>query len=65
MPGLNYTVWNAAYVPKGTPKEVIEKWNKALGKFVTDPKIVERFADTGTVPFPPEMRTPFPRRTIP
>jgi tripartite-type tricarboxylate transporter receptor subunit TctC len=58
VPGLNYTVWNAAYVPKGTPKEVIEKWNKALDQFVTDPKIVERFADTGTVPFPKEMRTP-------
>jgi tripartite-type tricarboxylate transporter receptor subunit TctC len=58
VPGLNFTIWNAAYVPKGTPREVIEKWNKAIGKFVTDPKIVARFADTGTVPFPPEMRTP-------
>jgi tripartite-type tricarboxylate transporter receptor subunit TctC len=58
VPGLNYTIWNAAYVPKGTPKEVVDKWNKAIDKFVTDPKIVERFADTGTVPFPPEMRTP-------
>jgi tripartite-type tricarboxylate transporter receptor subunit TctC len=58
VPGLNYTIWNAAYVPKGTPKEVIAAWNKAIDKFVTDPKIVERFADTGTVPFPPEMRTP-------
>ena len=58
VPGLNYTIWNAAYVPKGTPKEVIDKWNKAIDKFVTDPKIAERFADTGTVPFPPEMRTP-------
>jgi tripartite-type tricarboxylate transporter receptor subunit TctC len=58
VPGLNYTIWNAAYVPKGTPKEVVDKWNKAIDKFVTDPKIAERFADTGTVPFPPEMRTP-------
>jgi tripartite-type tricarboxylate transporter receptor subunit TctC len=58
VPGLNYTIWTAAYVPKGTPKEVVDKWNKAIDKFVTDPKIAERFADTGTVPFPPEMRTP-------
>jgi tripartite-type tricarboxylate transporter receptor subunit TctC len=58
VPGFNYTIWNAAYVPKGTPKEVVAIWNKAIDKFVTDPKIVERFADTGTVPFPPEMRTP-------
>ena len=58
LPGLNYTIWNAAYAPKGTPKEVIDRWNEAIGKFVTDPVIVERFAATGTVPFPPEMRSP-------
>jgi len=37
---------------------VINKWNAAIGKFVTDPAIVERFAATGTVAFPPEMRSP-------
>ena len=58
VPGLAFTIWNAAYVPKGTPKEVIAAWNEAIGKFVTDPAIVKRFADTGTVPFPPEMRSP-------
>jgi tripartite-type tricarboxylate transporter receptor subunit TctC len=58
LPSLNYTIWNAAYAPKGTPKEVIDRWNEAIGKFVTDPAIVERFAATGTVPFPPEMRSP-------
>jgi tripartite-type tricarboxylate transporter receptor subunit TctC len=58
LPGLDFTIWNGAYVPKGTPKEVIDKWNAAIDKFVTDPAIVERFAATGTVPFPREMRTP-------
>jgi tripartite-type tricarboxylate transporter receptor subunit TctC len=58
LPSLEYTIWNAAYAPKGTPKEVIERWNEAIGKFVADPAIVERFAATGTVPFPPEMRSP-------
>jgi putative tricarboxylic transport membrane protein len=57
IPGLEYAIWNAAYAPKGTPKEVIDRWNEAIGKFVTDPSIVERFATTGTVPFPPEMRS--------
>jgi tripartite-type tricarboxylate transporter receptor subunit TctC len=57
LPGLNYTIWNAAYAPKGTPKAVIDRWNEAIGKFVTDPVTVERFAATGTVPFPPEMRS--------
>lgn len=57
LPGLDYTIWNAAYAPKGTPKEVVDRWNEAIGKFVTDPAIVERFAATGTVAFPPEMRS--------
>jgi tripartite-type tricarboxylate transporter receptor subunit TctC len=57
LPSLNYTIWNAAYAPKGTPKEVIDRWNAAIGKFVSDPAIVERFAATGTVPFPLEMRS--------
>ena len=58
LPSLDYTIWNAAYAPKGTPKEVIDRWNEAIGKFVSDPATVERFAATGTVAFPPEMRSP-------
>lgn len=58
LPGLEVTVWNGVYAPKGTPPEVVDKWNAAIGRFVSDPAIVERFADTGTVPFPPEMRSP-------
>ncbi len=58
FPGFEVTIWNGAYAPKGTPKDVIEKWNAAIGKFVTDPAIVERFAATGTVPFPQDKRSP-------
>jgi tripartite-type tricarboxylate transporter receptor subunit TctC len=58
FPALDVTIWNGAYAPKGTPKDVIEKWNAAIGKFVTDPVIVERFAQTGTVAFPADMRSP-------
>jgi tripartite-type tricarboxylate transporter receptor subunit TctC len=57
FPGFEVTIWNGAYAPKGTPKDIIDKWNAAIGKFVTDPVVVERFAATGTVPFPPNMRS--------
>lgn len=57
FPAFNVTIWNGAYAPKGTPKAIVDKWNAALNTFVTDPRVVERFAATGTVPFPPEMRT--------
>ncbi len=57
FPNFNVTIWNGAYAPKGTPKAVIDKWNAAIAKFVSDPQMVERFAATGTVPFPPDMRS--------
>lgn len=57
FPGFNVTIWNGAYAPRGTPKAIIDKWNAALNKFVADPQTIERFATTGTVPFPPGMRS--------
>ena len=32
--------------------------NAAIGKLLADPVILDRFAATGTSPFPPEMRSP-------
>ena len=58
LPDFSVTIWNGLYAPKGVPKEVVEKVNAAIGKMVTDPVILERFAVTGTKPFPPEMRSP-------
>src|SRR5215510_721436 len=52
LPDLEVTIWNGAYAPKGTPREVVDKWNAAIDKFVRDPAIIERFSATGTVPFP-------------
>ena len=58
LPDFSVTIWNGLYAPKGVPKEVVEKVNAAIGKMVTDPVILERFAATGTKPFPPAMRSP-------
>lgn len=52
------TIWNGLYAPKGTPKPVLDRLHDALQKFIDDPKIVERFAQTGTVPFGKDMRSP-------
>ena len=52
------TIWNGLYAPKGTPKPVVDKLHDALQKFIDDPKVVERFAATGTVPFGKDMRSP-------
>ena len=44
--------------PRACRKEVVDKVNAAIGKMVTDPAILERFAATGTRPFPADMRSP-------
>ena len=58
FPGFEMTVWHGLYAPAGTPKEMIEKLSSALQVAVQDPKVVERFADLGTVPVPPDQATP-------
>jgi tripartite-type tricarboxylate transporter receptor subunit TctC len=57
VPGMEVTIWNGLYAPKGTPPEILEKVHSALTKFLADPVIMERFTATGTVPFPSEMRS--------
>ena len=52
------TVWHGLNAPAGTPEEIIEKLSKALQAAVQDPKVIERFADLGTVPVPPDQATP-------
>ncbi len=58
LPGFEMTVWHGMRVPKGTPEAVVDKLEGALGTALKDPKVVERFADLGTVPVPPEQVTP-------
>ncbi len=58
LPDFSVTIWNGLYAPKGVPKEVVEKVNAAIAKMVADPVILDRFAATGTMPFPPKMRSP-------
>jgi tripartite-type tricarboxylate transporter receptor subunit TctC len=54
--GFDMVIWNGIYAPKGTPREIVQVLHEAVQKFIDDPKIQERFAQTGTVPFSKEMR---------
>jgi tripartite-type tricarboxylate transporter receptor subunit TctC len=58
LPEFSVTIWNGLYAPKGVPADVVTKVNAAIGKMVTDPTILERFAATGTTSFPAAMRSP-------
>jgi tripartite-type tricarboxylate transporter receptor subunit TctC len=51
MPEVSYTMWHGLYVAKGTPKDTIVSLNAALRKAVSDPAILAKLKDLGTVPF--------------
>jgi hypothetical protein len=40
------------YVAKGTPKEEVDALNAALRKALSDPAMLAKLKDLGTVPFP-------------
>jgi tripartite-type tricarboxylate transporter receptor subunit TctC len=57
LPQFNLTVWFGLSAPKGTPKPVVDKLNKALGVALNDPNVVKRFADLGYDVVPPDRRS--------
>ena len=46
------TVWLGLVAPKGTPPEIVDVLNKAVGEALKDPKLVARLADVGGIPKP-------------
>jgi tripartite-type tricarboxylate transporter receptor subunit TctC len=58
MPEVSYTMWHGLYVAKGTPKQTIDALNAALRKAISDPGIVAKLNDLGTVPFPVAEMSP-------
>ena len=59
LPGLYVSVWNAFYVPKGTPKEAIDRLNAAANAALADPTILRRVTvDMGLDMPAANMRTP-------
>ena len=51
-------VWHGIYVPKGTPKEAIDKLNEALRAALRDPSVASKFADLGAQIVPESKQTP-------
>src|ERR1041384_5877388 len=51
-------MWHGLYVAKGTPKETVDALNAALRKAVSDPVVVAKLKDLGTVPFPDAEMSP-------
>ncbi len=58
LPGFEVSVWQGLYVPKGTPKAVIDTLVKALQTALADPALRKRFEELGTEPASKESATP-------
>jgi tripartite-type tricarboxylate transporter receptor subunit TctC len=48
--GYEVTVWFGIQAPAGTPKPIVDKLNRELGRMLQDPAVRERFAMHGVQP---------------
>jgi tripartite-type tricarboxylate transporter receptor subunit TctC len=58
FPEFDCAPFYAAFAPKGTPKEIIDKLAAALSKGLEEPAVQKRFADLGAEIVEPERRGP-------
>jgi tripartite-type tricarboxylate transporter receptor subunit TctC len=49
LPNYEVSAWNAAFAPKGTPKEIAAKLSDALAKALDDENTRKRLLDLGGV----------------
>ncbi|MGY8679072.1 tripartite tricarboxylate transporter substrate binding protein [Bradyrhizobium sp. UFLA05-153] len=52
VPGFESVGFYGISAPKGTPAEIVDLLNKAVGEALKDPKLVARLAETGGIPRP-------------
>jgi tripartite-type tricarboxylate transporter receptor subunit TctC len=50
VPGYEATAWFGIGMPKGVPRDVVEKLNAEVNRMLADPKMRERLAELGGVP---------------
>ena len=58
LSNFEVVVWHGLYAPKGTPKPIIDKLNKALKAALHDATVKQRFAELGTEPVADNRATP-------
>ncbi len=58
LPGVEASVWNAFFLPKGAPAAVVAKLDKAMSDTLDDPVVNKRLNDLGLEIVAPSRRTP-------
>jgi tripartite-type tricarboxylate transporter receptor subunit TctC len=57
LQGVEATVWNGFFFPKGTPKAIVDKMHQTIEAVVTKPEIKQKMESLGLEILPPEQRT--------
>jgi tripartite-type tricarboxylate transporter receptor subunit TctC len=52
VPGYEATAWFGIGMPKGVPREAVDRINQEMNRILADPKMRERLADLGGLPSP-------------
>jgi tripartite-type tricarboxylate transporter receptor subunit TctC len=63
LKGFEVKVWHGVYVAKGTPRDVLDKLNRALRESLADPAVVKRMAELSSDVPPADKITPEGLRT--
>jgi tripartite-type tricarboxylate transporter receptor subunit TctC len=58
LAGVEASVWNAFFFPKGTPEAIVRKMSKAVSDMLDSPVLRKRLEDLGLEIVPPERRGP-------
>ncbi len=58
LKGVEATVWNGFFFPKGTPDAIVRRMNKVMNTMIEEPAMRKRLEELGLEILPPEQRTP-------
>jgi tripartite-type tricarboxylate transporter receptor subunit TctC len=58
LPGFHMTLWSGLWVPKGTPKEIVDKLNTAAMDALNDPAVRKQLENLGLQMPPKDQLTP-------
>ena len=58
LPGVEASVWNAFFMPKGTPDPIVRRMSKAISDMLDDPAVRKRLEDLGLEIATPDRRGP-------
>ena len=58
LQGVESSVWNAFFLPKGAPDPIVRRLTRAVNDMLEDPSLRKRLEDLGLEIVPPEQRGP-------